>query len=108
MHFRYSCANPELLNGLLKSDIGFKGYVMSDWWANHATSDAVAGLDMTMPGNKVYVACLAFGVILTTHASYGNAPDSFFGSELVAAVQNGTVAQSRVDVRKSKTFDPCY
>ncbi|CAG7851633.1 Probable beta-glucosidase L; AltName: Full=Beta-D-glucoside glucohydrolase L; AltName: Full=Cellobiase L; AltName: Full=Gentiobiase L; Flags: Precursor [Serendipita indica DSM 11827] len=78
---KYACSNPELLNGLLKSDIGFKGYVMSDWWANHATSDALAGLDMTMPGNKVY----------------GNAPDSYFGPELIAAVQNGTVPQSRVD-----------
>ncbi|KAG8759897.1 hypothetical protein FRC14_004667 [Serendipita sp. 396] len=89
---KYSCASPELLNGLLKSDIGFKGYVMSDWWANHATSDAVAGLDMTMPGNKVY----------------GNAADSYFGPELVAAVQNGTVSQSRIDDMATRILAAWY
>ena len=49
----YACSNDDLLNGLLKGDLGFRGYVQSDWWATHATTDAVAGLDMTMPGNKV-------------------------------------------------------
>lgn len=79
---RYSCSNPDLLNGLLKGDFGFKGYVMSDWWATHATSDAVAGLDMTMPGNK--------------YSGFGN--DSYFGAELLNSVKNGTIPESRVDV----------
>lgn len=49
----YACSNSELLDDFLKGDFGFKGYILSDWWATHATSDAIAGLDMTMPGNKV-------------------------------------------------------
>jgi Glycosyl hydrolase family 3 N terminal domain len=79
---KYACSNPDLLNGLLKGELGFKGYVMSDWWATHATSDAVAGLDMTMPGNKVS----------------GFVHDSYFGAELLNLVKNGTIPESRVDV----------
>lgn len=51
----YACSNSPIMNDLLKGEYGFKGYVQSDWWATHATSDAAAGLDMTMPGNKEYV-----------------------------------------------------
>jgi beta-glucosidase-like glycosyl hydrolase len=77
----YSCSNPDLLNGLLKGELGFKGYVMSDWWATHATTAVLAGLDMTMPGNK-----------------FDGSNDSYFGPELLKAVENGTIPESRVDV----------
>lgn len=33
-------------------------------------------------------------------ARFGNAPDSYFGPELIAAVQAGTIEESRVDVCK--------
>ncbi|KAJ7793670.1 beta-glucosidase [Mycena olivaceomarginata] len=41
----------QMLNGVLKSEFGFQGYVMSDWWATHSTLSINAGLDMTMPGD---------------------------------------------------------
>ncbi len=41
----YSCGNDHLLNGVLKGDWGYKGWVMSDWGAVHATNYAVKGLD---------------------------------------------------------------
>ncbi|MEO6602437.1 MAG: glycoside hydrolase family 3 C-terminal domain-containing protein [Polyangiaceae bacterium] len=42
----YACQNPWLLNQVLKRDWGFKGYVMSDWGAQHDTVlDANNGLD---------------------------------------------------------------
>ena len=46
-HFNgpYSCASDFLLNQVLKQDWGYPGFVMSDWGANHATADALAGLD---------------------------------------------------------------
>ncbi|KAG8743934.1 hypothetical protein FRC10_011120 [Ceratobasidium sp. 414] len=48
----YACENSNVLNNLLKSELGFQGYVMSDWWATHSGATAVnAGLDMTMPVN---------------------------------------------------------
>ena len=48
----YSCENAHLLNGVLKGDWGFTGFVMSDWWATHSTAAAViAGLDQEQPDN---------------------------------------------------------
>src|SRR5262245_17691088 len=42
----YACQNPWLLSDVLKRDWGFRGYVMSDWWAQHDTvKNATAGLD---------------------------------------------------------------
>ncbi|MGQ3045407.1 MAG: beta-glucosidase [Niveispirillum sp.] len=41
----YSCGNDHLLNGVLKGDWGYKGWVMSDWGAVHATDYAIKGLD---------------------------------------------------------------
>jgi beta-glucosidase len=32
----YSCENSKILNGLLKGELGFQGYVMSDWGATHS------------------------------------------------------------------------
>jgi len=46
----YSCGNPETLNEILKKEVGFKGFVTSDWGATHATDFINAGLDMEMPG----------------------------------------------------------
>jgi beta-glucosidase len=69
----YACENPHLLNQVLKGDWGFKGYVMSDWWATHSvTAAALAGLDQEQPN------------------------DTYF-TELSAAIQNGQVPQARLD-----------
>ena len=49
----YGCQNSKTLNGLLKDELGFQGYVMSDWGATHSGwPAAVAGEDMDMPGKK--------------------------------------------------------
>jgi beta-glucosidase len=46
----YSCANPTTQNDILKGELGFDGFVMSDWvFAAHTVTDASAGLDMEMP-----------------------------------------------------------
>src|SRR5215469_1850586 len=46
-HFNgpFSCGSDFLLNKVLKQDWGYRGFVMSDWGANHSTADALAGLD---------------------------------------------------------------
>lgn len=42
----YACQNSYALNYLLKGELGFQGFVMSDWAAQHAgVSTALAGLD---------------------------------------------------------------
>ncbi|KAH8902502.1 glycoside hydrolase family 3 protein [Coniochaeta sp. PMI_546] len=77
----YGCQNSKTLNGLLKSELGFQGFVMSDWQAQHTgAASAVAGLDMTMPGDTEF-----------------NTGLSYWGTNLTIAVVNGTVPEYRID-----------
>ncbi len=55
----YSCQNPRLLQGFLRSELAFQGWVLSDWGATHSTLAAArAGLDQEMPGGRYYGAPL--------------------------------------------------
>lgn len=41
-----------LTNNILKDELGFQGFVMSDWLAHMSGVDsALAGLDLDMPGD---------------------------------------------------------
>ncbi|KAL4735854.1 putative beta-glucosidase A [Aspergillus similis] len=76
-----ACQNSHLLNKLLKAELGFQGFVMSDWSATHSgVGSALAGMDMTMPGD------IAFNDGL-----------SYYGPNLTIGVLNGTIPQWRVD-----------
>ncbi|RTE82375.1 Beta-glucosidase cel3A [Fusarium euwallaceae] len=68
----YGCENSKLMNGILKSELSFDGFVLLDWNARHSLSSANAGLDMVMP-------------------SGGN-----WGENLTEAVQNGTISEERI------------
>jgi len=46
----YACDNDALLDGLLRQEMGFQGFVTSDWGATHAAEFINAGLDLEMPG----------------------------------------------------------
>ncbi|WP_407696434.1 beta-glucosidase family protein [Sphaerisporangium corydalis] len=64
-----------LLNGVLKGEWGFDGFVVSDWTAARSTdAPALGGLDVVMPG-----------------------PYGPWGEELVAAVREGRVPEEVVD-----------
>ena len=76
----YACENSEMLNNILKGELGFQGFVMSDWYATHSTNSATKGLDMTMPGDIT-----------------PNSGTSYFGASLLEAVGNGTVTEEQVD-----------
>jgi beta-glucosidase len=70
----YSCENPHLLNGLLKTQLAFPGWVMSDWGGTHSTAaSASSGLDQEMPG------------------------DRYYGQALENAVTNGEVSMATLD-----------
>ncbi|KAF2124987.1 glycoside hydrolase family 3 protein [Dothidotthia symphoricarpi CBS 119687] len=92
----YSCQNSKSTNGLLKTELGFQGYVMSDWGATHAGVPAIeAGLDMNMPGGLGPYG-LAFGT------------PSFFGGNITLAVNNGTLDMARVDDMITRIMTPYY
>ncbi|KAJ5953555.1 hypothetical protein N7454_000451 [Penicillium verhagenii] len=70
----YGCQNSKTLNGLLKTELGFQGYVISDWGAEHAgIAAANAGLDMGMPTSPMW------------------------GDHITAAINNGSMDASRLD-----------
>jgi beta-glucosidase len=45
-----ACGNGDTLTGILRNEMGFKGFVTSDWGAVHAPGFINQGLDMEMPG----------------------------------------------------------
>ncbi len=67
----HACQNSKALNGILKGELGFQGFVMSDWQAQHTgVASAVAGLDMSMPGDTEFQTGLSFwGTNLSTSSS---------------------------------------
>ncbi|MGA9070314.1 MAG: glycoside hydrolase family 3 C-terminal domain-containing protein [Terracidiphilus sp.] len=46
----FACGNDSTLTKILRDEIGFKGFVTSDWGAVHGVDFINAGLDMEMPG----------------------------------------------------------
>ncbi|KAF1942285.1 hypothetical protein EJ02DRAFT_444230 [Clathrospora elynae] len=76
----WACESDGVMNKLLKDELGHKGYIMSDWNAQHTTTgSANGGMDMTMPGTD-----------------FSN-NSVFWGPQLQTAISNGQVQQSRLD-----------
>jgi beta-glucosidase len=82
----FACENPTLETGILRGEWGFKGFVVSDYGANHSAgpaleagtdieflSDHFAGLKAAITGGSVPVSALdaAVGHILTTMDRFG-------------------------------------
>ena len=70
----YACESAHLLNDILRSEWGFKGWVISDWGATHSTAQAAnAGLDQEFYEER------------------------YFASALKTAVEKGDVSEARID-----------
>ena len=68
----YGCQNSKTLNGLLKEELGFQGFVVTDWGAQHSgLASARAGLDMVMPSSAYWM-----DGNLTLMVSNGSLPES--------------------------------
>ncbi|KAM3077405.1 hypothetical protein ACMFMG_006750 [Clarireedia jacksonii] len=91
----YACENPDLLTRILKEELGFEGYIVSDWFAAHSgVSSANGGLDLLMPGYLTQAAT-------TTGESY-------FGRNLTQAVKNGSVSEARLDDMVRRVMTPYF
>lgn len=78
----YACGNSKLLNGILKDELGFQGFVQSDWLAQRSgVASALAGLDMSMPGDGLKWAD----------------GKSLWGPQLTKAVLNSSVPMDRLN-----------
>ena len=51
----WACGNGDTLNKILKQEIGFQGFVTSDWGATHSTDFINHGLDLEMPGTTGFI-----------------------------------------------------
>ncbi|CAE6464710.1 unnamed protein product [Rhizoctonia solani] len=81
----HACEDDVTLNQILKGELNYQGYVMSDWFAQWTNEGAaLGGLDMTMPGT------------------------GFWGADLVALVNNGTVPAARLDDMVHRILMPYY
>jgi beta-glucosidase len=104
LNMTYACENDESLNSILKDELGFQGYVMSDWFATHSGVKSIgAGLDMNMPGPLDQDTATA----LASSTKYENMP-SYFGGNLTVAVLNGSVSEVRVDEMVRRIMTPYY
>lgn len=95
----YGCQNSKLLNGLLKEELGFQGYVMSDWYATHSGVASIeSGLDLDMPGH--------FNPknIINETQSFA----SYFGGNITSGVNNGTIDEERLDDMITRIMTPYY
>ncbi|KAL7413745.1 glycoside hydrolase superfamily [Mrakia frigida] len=81
----WATQNSKTLNGILKGELGFPGYVLSDFFGTQSGVAACnAGLDMPVPIGD------------------------YFGKNIVEAVKNGTVNQSRVDDLATRVLSAWY
>ncbi|NNG34525.1 glycoside hydrolase family 3 C-terminal domain-containing protein [Nakamurella aerolata] len=77
---QFACENA-YLDGILKDEWKYDGFVTSDWGGTHSTvPSALNGLDMEMPGS------------------------TYFGDALKAAVQRGAVPESELNDKVSRTL----
>jgi beta-glucosidase len=81
----YSCENAHLLQEILRKQLKFDGWVMSDWGATHSTVDAANnGLDQEMP------------------------VDEFLGAPLKKAVEDGKVTVATIDDHVRNILVPMF
>jgi beta-glucosidase len=92
----YACENSKSQNGLLKEELGFQGYIMSDWGGTHSGLSSIeGGLDMDMPGGL---------------GEYGFQiwDKSYFGGNITSAVNNGSLDTSRLDDMITRIMTPYF
>ncbi len=68
-----ACANGDLLTGILREQLAFKGWVMSDWRMSLTPESLPKGLDQEMPDG------------------------TYFGDQLKTAISEGKIPQSALD-----------
>jgi beta-glucosidase len=81
----WACENPELLTTILREQMDFKGFVMSDYNATHTTVESwEAGLDQEQPA------------------------DFHYGQTLLDLVNDGTISENEIDERVLRILKPMY
>ena len=100
----YCYENKYLLTDILRDILGFRGFVMSDWWEITNDDPIVinSGVDMNMPGGKEY------GPFEEErkYSSYGR--NNSYWSNLEQQVKEGKVSSERIDEASKRIFATMY
>jgi beta-glucosidase len=102
----YACENDKLINGLLKGELGFRGFVQSDWSATMSTLPSANGGLVSDISFCLVLHVLQFFLIICWRFQDMTMPgdiqfhsgDSYFGKNLTRAVVNGLVKEARVNM----------
>ncbi|MDE2220500.1 MAG: beta-glucosidase, partial [Gammaproteobacteria bacterium] len=85
----YSCGNRASLEGILRRELGFRGFVTSDWGAAHGAEFITAGMDMEQPGTGP-------GAYFALHREPAEPPsDKDADADLQAAMNTGVPEEQR-------------
>lgn len=107
----HGCQNSKVMNGLLKTELGFPGFVVTDWYAQHTgIASNKAGLDMVMP-SSMFLSPLTLSLTVLN----GSVPSSRLNDEAVRIVaawyryaqlsNPGLDGSASVDARKLEAED---
>jgi len=89
-----ACGNPDTLVKILRDEVGFKGFVTSDWGAVHAANYINNGLDMEMPGpgpKDSELSAMIFSFFTTEEPK--PAPPPVFNTALLAGFFGGNLPE---------------
>ncbi|CAG9996472.1 unnamed protein product [Clonostachys byssicola] len=91
----YTCENSYLLKEILREELGFAGYVVSDWFATHSAAKAInAGLEVEMPG---YI----------PPSNYQGA-SFFFKDGLTKGLEDGSITEDRLNEMVQHIMTPYF
>ncbi|MDH4045368.1 MAG: glycoside hydrolase family 3 protein [Gemmatimonadota bacterium] len=76
----HACDHAGLLTDVLRGELGFEGWVMTDWFARHSLGALEAGLDQEMPG-----------------LNWGPPQPVYFADSLRAAVASGRIPEEMIN-----------
>jgi len=89
-----ACGNPDTLVKILRDEVGFKGFLTSDWGAVHAADYINKGLDMEMPGSMPKdspMGSMMFSFFTTEEPK--PAPPPVFNTALLAGFLGGSLPE---------------
>lgn len=94
------CAeNAHLLTDVLKKELGFEGFVISDWGSTYSTAPTVnAGMDLEMPGGDPMKTWLARPNVQAS----GNSDGWLTADKVLAEVNAGHITQATLDDNVSR------
>jgi beta-glucosidase len=89
----FACGNTDTLKAILKGELGFKGFVTSDWGAVHSVLFINQGLDLEMPGAMPADSPLALMINNFFQTAQAGVPANKPNEAALAGILGGTIPE---------------